>query len=287
MAHRVLVVDDEIAIVEGLTALLEWEKIGHADATDYATAAAIIAEEFFPVAITDLRLHTEEEGLRLLDAIRERSPRTRIVVLSGYITQAMENDLLANGVSLVLRKPAMSDEILDAVQTLLEEIEKEAPAGEPVDLEALYLTVRKKLYSIPRHRFNLPHDRAEDVLQEAWLLFLEKRGLIRLAGPWLAGTVANLSRQHLDQRKRRPQTDDDPAEVFEKMVDVRGASLTDRISIEQALSRVDERTRMLCELIGLEGLSYDEVSAATGLPLGSIGPLYIRAKRKLRDVLSH
>lgn len=287
MEQRVLVVDDEIAIVEGVTALLEWEQIGYADATDCATAEAILAEQFFPVVITDLCLHTQEEGLRLLETIRARSPRTRIVVLSGYITAAMETRLLSEGVAVVLQKPAMTDEILGAVQALLDEIEKEAPVGEPVDLEELYLTVRKKLYSIPRRRFNLSHDRAEDVLQEAWLLFLQKRGFIRVAGPWLAGTVANLSRQQLDQRKRRPQADDDPADVLEQIAETRGGSMTDRISVEQALNRVDDRTRMLCELIGIEGLSYDEVSAATGLPLGSIGPLYIRAKRKLRDVLSH
>jgi DNA-directed RNA polymerase specialized sigma24 family protein len=43
---------------------------------------------------------------------------------------------------------------------------------------------------------------------------------------------------------------------------------------------------MLCELIGLEQCSYEEVSAAAGLPLGSIGPLYIRAKNKLRAAVA-
>jgi DNA-directed RNA polymerase specialized sigma24 family protein len=59
------------------------------------------------------------------------------------------------------------------------------------------------------------------------------------------------------------------------------------LSIQQALGRLDQRSRTLCMLIGLDGLSYTEVSAATGLAVGSIGPLYIRAKKKLREALSH
>jgi len=287
MEQRVLVVDDEIAIVEGLNALLTCENIENAGAQDCAGAEAILATQFFPVVITDLRLDTEEEGLRLVDSIRTNTPRTRVVVLTGYATRAMEEQLLASGVSLVLRKPAENDEIIAAIQALLAEIEHEAPVGEPVDLEELYLTVRRKLYSIPRRRFNLPPDRAEDVIQEAWLLYLQKRGVIRTAGPWLAGTVANLARQQLDLNKRRPQAAGDESELLEQVIETRGGNMTDRISIRQALDRVDDRSRQLCELIGIEGLSYDEASAATGLPLGSIGPLYIRAKRKLRDVLSH
>ena len=155
---------------------------------------------------------------------------------------------------------------------------------EALDLEALYLAVRKRLYDIPRHRFGLSADRAEDVLHDAWLLFLQKRGIIREAAPWLAGTVANLARQQLDKKKRRKESSEDE---LGEMHDPRHTNVIDRVAISAALDRVDERTRQLCVLIGIEGLSYDEVSAATNLPLGSIGPLYIRAKKKLRTMLEN
>jgi RNA polymerase sigma-70 factor (ECF subfamily) len=124
------------------------------------------------------------------------------------------------------------------------------------------------------------------VLHDAWLLFLQKRGIIRAAAPWLAGTVANLARQQLDQKKRRRETPEEDAPMNE-MADLRGGDVVDRLALEAALERVDERTRDLCVLIGIEGLSYDEVSATTNLPLGSIGPLYIRAKKKLRTMLAN
>ncbi len=40
---------------------------------------------------------------------------------------------------------------------------------------------------------------------------------------------------------------------------------------------------MLCTTIGLEQRTYDEVSAAAAIPIGSVGPLYMRAKERLRN----
>jgi len=282
---RVLVVDDEIAITEGLIALFECEHLESAAASDSQSAEAILDGGFFPVVLADLCLHTEAEGLALIDHVLRTSPRSRIIVISAYATPAIEERLLQRGVSLVLQKPSTGAAIMEAIYALLAEIELEAPEGEPVDLETLYLTVRRRLYDIPRRRFNLSHDRAEDVLHEAWLLFLQKRNYVRSVRPWLAGVVANLSRQQIDQVKRRRETP--PDLLFEGIADPKVMHDAERLSLEQALDRIDARARVLCQMIAIEGLSYVEVSEATGLPVGSIGPTYLRAKRKLRELLSH
>jgi RNA polymerase sigma factor (sigma-70 family) len=286
MTKQVLVVDDEVAMVEGLTALFDCEQIESEGADSRIAAEALLDQTFFQVVLTDLCLHTREEGLQLVDHIRRTSPRSRIVVLSAYATWEIEDELLTRGVSLVLQKPTFGDAIIEAVQALLAEIEREADEDDSLTLEELYLSARKRLYSIPRKRFNLSHDRAEDVLQEAWVLFLQKRNLIQSAAPWLAGTVVNLSRQQLDRRTRKREVDEEASGLAE-LPDPRHQAPDNALAVRQALGRVDERTRMLCDLIGIEGLSYEEVSAATGLPLGSIGPLYIRAKKALRNALSH
>lgn len=285
MTRRVLVVDDETAIVEGVTLLLDFEQIESAGATDRSGAVTILSGTFFPVIITDLCLETKEEGLQLIDDIHSLSPRTKVIVLSAYAGE-MEDELLRRGVTTVIQKPATAETLLGTVNDLLGEIEKEAEKNEVVDLEQLYLTVRTKLYHIPRSRFGLSHEQAEDVVQEAWLLFLEKHGYIRFAGPWLAGAAANLSRQKIDQRVRKRESSETD-EVFNAHADSSHRDPHIVIAVRQALARVDDRTRTLCVLIGLKGLSYEEASGVTGLPLGSIGPLYIRAKKKLRNVLAH
>ena len=283
MEKRVLVVDDEAIIVEGLLSMLEVENIDAAGAWDCDGALAMLSDVYYPVILADLRLHTEEEGLRLLDGIRDRAPRSRVVVLTGYATPQVEEELLERGVAMVLRKPTPADVIMDVINALLDEIEREAGSGE-IDVDELYHTLKHRLHAIPQKRFGLSPQAAEDVVHDAWLLFLRKRGIIREAGPWLAGTVANLSRQQIDSHIRKRGVSDSEA-VIAAIPDRRGGNLTDRIAIREALDQTDDRARMLCSLIAMDGYSYEEVSAATGIPIGSVGPLYIRAKKKMRDLL--
>jgi RNA polymerase sigma factor (sigma-70 family) len=236
---------------------------------------------FYSVIVADLRLHTEGEGLQLLDAIRRISPRSRVLTLTGFATQELENDVLRRGSSKLIRKPAQVDEILGAIVDLLAEVEKMAAAQETLDLEQLHLGMRNLLHSIPRKRYGLTADEAEEVVQQAWLLFLEKRDLIRMARPWLIGTVANLCKRQIGASMRHRETfvgDDRLAELPDTNAD----SSDDQIALRQALSSLSDESRTLCILIAVKGYAYDEVSAMTGLPLGSIGPMYLRAKSKMR-----
>jgi RNA polymerase sigma factor (sigma-70 family) len=285
MAGRVLVVDDEETIVEGLLGLLGYEKIESSGAFDRLSAESLMAETFYSVIVADLRLHTEAEGLQLLDGIRRISPRSRVLTLTGFATQEMEDEVLRRGSTRVMRKPMHGEAILAAIADLLAEVETMAAAQETLDLEQLHLGLRNLLHSIPRKRYGLTADEAEEVVQQAWLLFLEKRDLIRTARPWLVGTVANLCKRQIGAAKRQRETfvqDDALAEL----PDTRSASSDDHIALREALSSLSKQSRDLCILIAIKGYAYDEVSRITGLPIGSIGPMYIRAKSKMRMQLA-
>jgi RNA polymerase sigma factor (sigma-70 family) len=163
----------------------------------------------------------------------------------------------------------------------LAEVEKLAACQETLDLEQLHLGLRRLLHSIPRKRYGLSADEAEDVVQQAWLLFLEKRNLIRAARPWLIGTVANLCKRQIGVCKRRRETMVSD-EVLAGLPDRRIQSIHSEIALRQALAGLDQQSQALCILIAVEGYAYDEVSALLGLPIGSIGPMYIRAKSRMR-----
>lgn len=281
MAGRVLIVDDEEAIVEGLLALLQCEAIESRGAFDRLGAESLMEETFYSVIVADLRLHTEAEGLELLDAIRRISPRSRVLTLTGFATLELENEVLRRGSSKVMRKPARAEAILGAIADLLAEVEKLAAAQETLDLEQLHLGMRNLLHSIPRKRYGLSADEAEEVVQQAWLLFLEKRELIRMARPWLIGTVANLCKRQIGTSRRRRESFVGD-EVLAELPDTSSGSSDDTIALRQALASLSDESRTLCILIAIKGYAYDEVSAITGLPLGSIGPMYLRAKSKMR-----
>ena len=278
--ERILIVDDETPLAEALCMLFETENIAAASAGDRADAERMLVAEHFPVILADVRLRSEEEGLRLLESIRRLSPRSKIATMTGYATPALEQRLRELGARQILYKPVEFDEILRVVRELLGD--DDVPAGE-VDLEALYEQMRAVLHSLPMRRFGLDAHDAEDVVQHAWCLFLEKRGAIQKPRGWLSGTVANLCRQRLEDRRRMLPSE---ATLFEAIADTRGRAADAALAVHTALAATDERSRQLCSLIGLENLSYEEVSARLGIPVGSVGPLYIRAKAKLRKLLT-
>jgi len=285
MAGRVLVVDDEETIVEGLRCLLDFEQIENGGAFDRLSAESMLEETFYSVIVADLRLHTNAEGLELLDGIRRISPRSRVLTLTGFATQELEDEVLRRGSTMVIRKPAEAPEILGAIADLLAEVEKLADAQETLDLEQLHLGLRSLLHSIPRKRYGLTADEAEEVVQQAWLLFLEKRDLIRMARSWLIGTVSNLCKRQIGASMRHRETfvaGDALAELPEARIE----PSDDNIALRQALESLNEQSRQLCILIAIKGYAYEEVSAMTGLPVGSIGPMYIRAKSKMRMAMA-
>lgn len=159
------------------------------------------------------------------------------------------------------------------------------PDGLSVDVDELHLKLRNVLFSIPLRRYGMSNDEAEELVQEAWLLFLEKRREIRKPRPWLTGTLANLCKQEIQRNRRSRETSFAIDEEGPEIPDERPFINADVLAVREVLGRTDERTRELCTLIGMEGLSYDEVSSELEMPLGSVGPLYIRAKQRLRKQL--
>ena len=145
MGARVLIVDDEQAIVEGLMLICEAESIESEGAEDRVSAAELVRGMFYPVIVADLCLRTTKDGLQLLDDIRRLSPRSRVVTLSGYVTPEMHEEVTRRGVSVVLHKTESTEVIINTILELLAEIVREADADPGLDLEALYLKVQKVL----------------------------------------------------------------------------------------------------------------------------------------------
>lgn len=289
---KVLVVDDEVSITDGLLALFSLEQIDAAGAYDLAGAEKMIDADFYPVVLADLRLVTERDGLELIRHIRSTSPRSKIATLTAFATVELEQRLLEMGSSIVLRKPMSFDDIVAVISEMLGTIEQAAQTqqietGAALNLELLYHDVRRVLFSIPQRRYGFDASEAEELVQDAWMLFLQKQSSIENSKAWLCGVMGNLCKQAIYRKTRQRErccelTDADDAFMA---TEPEAESRLDQILVRSALARLDDRSRSLCTLIGLEGWTYEEVSDELGLPIGSVGPLYIRAKNKLRKAI--
>jgi two-component system, sensor histidine kinase and response regulator len=80
---NILVIDDEAAIREVVTRLLEQEGYGVAAAPDAENALAMIAQQHFDAVITDVRM-PGGSGLDLLSELKRNNPNCVVVVMTGY-----------------------------------------------------------------------------------------------------------------------------------------------------------------------------------------------------------
>ena len=111
---RVLVVDDEQRFATTLAAALERRGWAVHVAHDAAAALAIAGTADLDAAIVDLRLG-EEDGLALLEPLRERAPAARIVVLTGYASIATAVKAIKLGADDYLAKPVTATAVAAAL----------------------------------------------------------------------------------------------------------------------------------------------------------------------------
>jgi RNA polymerase sigma factor (sigma-70 family) len=171
------------------------------------------------------------------------------------------------------------------------ELLRRAGNGDPAAWEEIMRRYRGLVVGKVR-AFRLQDADAHDAVQTTWLRLAENLHRIqhpeRLAG-WLATTAARECLRILHRNKRTPPLADamvdhtaDPAPGPEQQVIDAHTAQTLRTLIAQLPPR---RRRLLRALFTDHPASYAELSRATGIPLGSIGPTRNRALHQLRQKL--
>ncbi len=115
---KCLIVDDEESYRKQLALILATH--GHtAEAAADARDALAIAAHFYPqVLIADWKLMEDTNGLQVADAILATNPRMKVIVITGYATEALFREARAAGYQ-ILEKPFELDEFIDAVSDAL------------------------------------------------------------------------------------------------------------------------------------------------------------------------
>jgi RNA polymerase sigma factor (sigma-70 family) len=132
---------------------------------------------------------------------------------------------------------------------------------------------------------------AADVVQTSWLRLVEHLPQIQnpdCVGAWLATTARRECLRTLRGKARCEPSDEVDAVADPCLVDAGARLLRDErdAALATALARLPSRDRALLRLLTLEPApSYEEVSAALAMPIGSIGPTRGRALARLRREL--
>lgn len=102
---RVLVVDDEPAVVAVLEALLSSQPGVHVVGVSSGTEArAALGRETFDLMLSDIQLG-DDDGVALAGWLAEHRPETAVVLMTGYATLDSAVSAIQKGVAGYLRKP--------------------------------------------------------------------------------------------------------------------------------------------------------------------------------------
>jgi RNA polymerase sigma factor (sigma-70 family) len=165
-----------------------------------------------------------------------------------------------------------------------------AAQGDQRAWDELVETHTRLLWAVARS-FRLDAADANDVVQTTWLRLVEHLDRIedpsRLVG-WLVTTARREAMRVLRRSGReRPafedtvldRPDDKPPVDTDLLLDERNAALW------HAYGQLGDKCRQLLRVAVYEPQAYDEISAALGMPMGSIGPTRRRCLTQLRTLL--
>lgn len=124
--YKILIVDDEKMIRMGMKNAIDWMKIGIDEVFTAASgneALEILKKEEPQIMVTDIQM-TEMTGLELIKAAREVVPELRVIVLTGFDNFEYARQSLRLQVQDFFLKPIDEDDLSDAIEKQLKEIEK-------------------------------------------------------------------------------------------------------------------------------------------------------------------
>ena len=117
---RILVVDDDKGITESLSILLESEGYCVDVAHTIKEAIEKSYENYYNLAILDIKL-PDGDGTSLLNTLREISPKTMKIMLTGYPILKNAVDSLNDGAVAYLIKPVDAKKLLETIKSKIEE----------------------------------------------------------------------------------------------------------------------------------------------------------------------
>ena len=118
--YRVVLIDDEPLITEGLRKIVSWEKyhcevVGTAE--DAVSGAELIRSLQPHILFTDIRM-PGDDGLTMLAGLRSEFPEMQVAVLTGYREFSYAQEAIRLGVTRFLLKPSRMDEIHEALDAM-------------------------------------------------------------------------------------------------------------------------------------------------------------------------
>ncbi|MEJ2236176.1 MAG: response regulator [Syntrophobacterales bacterium] len=112
---QVLILDDEPIVWKRLKPALE--KVGYEVEAFSQSSNAMrrVQEKEFDIVVTDLKMEGID-GMAFMTEVKKRSPRTEVIVITGFATMETAKESFQKGVFDFLAKPFKRGELLEIVK---------------------------------------------------------------------------------------------------------------------------------------------------------------------------
>ena len=130
--YKVMIVDDEPIIVEGLSRSIAWDKWNCkvvATAHDGLEGKKSIEEYRPDIIFMDINM-PEMDRISMIAAIKSQFPNLQICVLTGFRDFEYAREAIRLGVTRFLLKPSNMDELEEAISAMCANLKKKAITGE-------------------------------------------------------------------------------------------------------------------------------------------------------------
>jgi len=112
---RILVIDDDPVILEVITKILKTNSYEVIAAPDGKSGIKKLESNSFDLVLTDLAM-PDVDGLKVLNHVVTKSPKTKCIILTGYGTIKSSVDSIKRGAFDYITKPITSDELLVVIE---------------------------------------------------------------------------------------------------------------------------------------------------------------------------
>lgn len=126
---RILIIDDDLDMCTLLSGFLDKKGYYTESAHNAAKGLAKFAEGHFDIVLCDFRLG-DKDGRDVLLKIKEKSPSTIVIIITGYSDIKIAVDVIKHGAFDYIAKPLVPDEVINVIEKALTDARqgKEEPA---------------------------------------------------------------------------------------------------------------------------------------------------------------
>jgi DNA-binding NtrC family response regulator len=114
---RIAILDDEPIVCERLKPALEKAGFSVEAFTNGQDVIDRFTKSRFDVLVTDLKMQ-KPDGLEVMKFVKEKSPATKVIIITGYATVETARDAMKGGAVDFIAKPFKISQLRDLITTV-------------------------------------------------------------------------------------------------------------------------------------------------------------------------